>query len=57
MCLQNIIGIIILSAVIIGIFIMTAKDMGIWEAIKDWLFALTLTGILVVGAYLATRLC
>lgn len=47
-------GIIILAAVFVGLFVWMIQDSSLIIAIKTWLAALGATAIITVGAVLAT---
>lgn len=45
-------GIVIVAAVMGGIFAMTVEIAGFWEAVKGWLFSLGVTCLLMLGVFL-----
>jgi hypothetical protein len=51
--MTQIIGIVILSLVFLGLFIMTSRAMGFLMALGVWLAAIVLTAVIVLGLFLA----
>lgn len=48
------VGVVMIAAVFIGLFAMTAWQDGIWDALMAWSFAVALTAFMVAGVCLAT---
>ena len=46
------IGIGMIISVMMGLFIITTAQVGLTDAIKAWVFAITLTAIIVIGVHL-----
>jgi len=49
------VGVIMLFAVLTGLYILTAQEYGVFEALKGWLIAIGLAGLMVVGMYLVAE--